>query len=88
MTDRILFDLASGWALGYDQRQWIVMRAKMRGEESYWNPIAFIASEKRILLRVLLEKDVQPTPEAQKNLDALPERFRDWQAISNARGAA
>ena len=41
---------------------------------------AFIAGEKRVLPRVLREKAVVLTPEAQARLDALPERFVDFLA--------
>ena len=78
MSDRIIIELTPGWALGYDPLQWIVMRAKKRREESYWNPVAFIATEKRILLRVLCEKGIQPIAEASNYLDAMPDTFREW----------
>jgi len=76
--DRILFELAPGWALGADRNQWIVMRRRKRRDQHYWHPVSFIGSTKTTLLRVLREKGIQPTPEAKIALNALPERFLDW----------
>lgn len=74
----ILFHLAPGWALGADQNQWIVLRSRKRQDKSYYQPLSFIGSNKTVLLRVLREKGIQPTPDALAELDALPERFLDW----------
>ena len=88
MTDRFLFDLAPGWARGADDLQWMLLRGKMRGEERYWNPVSFVASSKSILLRVLREKGVQPSAAAKEKLDALPDRFCDWHAITKEKPEA
>ncbi len=55
------------------------MRAKKRREEVYWNPVAFIAIEKRFLLRSLRERNIRPTFEANEYLNAMPSTFREWQ---------
>ena len=78
MNDRILIELAPGWAIGADNLQWMLMRAKIRRGQRDWTPVAFIASEKRILRRVLRENGVEPTPEAARYLDALPPTFKQW----------
>ena len=78
MSDRIFLHLCDGWALGFDPLQWMLMRAKIRGGQRDWQPVAFVATEKRILRRVLAEKGVQPTPEAQAALDAMPDTFQEW----------
>jgi len=83
MTDRYLFNLTDGWAVGFDPLQWMLMRARSRRGEREWHPVAFIATEKRILLRTMLEKGITPTAAAQAKLDAMPERFRDWLAIGD-----
>ena len=70
--------ICKGWGLGHDDNQWILLRARKRQDQTYWNPVAFIGSTKRVLRRVLREKDVQPTPEATAYLDAMPESFMDW----------
>jgi len=81
MTDRILFELADGWALGHDKQQWMLMRAaKLRGED-IWQPVSFIGSEKRILERCMLENGVHPTSMAQAMLDALPNHFSEWKLL-------
>ena len=77
-TNRFLFDLADGWALGADEKQWMLLRARKRHAQTIWQPIAFIASTKLILLRCMLENGVQPTVEARAKIDRLPERFLDW----------
>ncbi len=84
MTDRVFLDLCEGWALGADELQWIVMRRKKRRDQAYWNPEAFIATEKRILRRVLREKGIQPTPEAAEYIDAMPDTFKEWYHLRRA----
>jgi hypothetical protein len=81
--DRIILHLCHGWALGFDQYQWMVMRAKKRGDQSYWNPEAFIATTKRVLLRVLSEKTVQLTPAATAYIEGMPDKFREWLLAHN-----
>jgi|TARA_Y100000310_G_scaffold334630_2_gene414830 hypothetical protein len=78
MTDRIIFELADGWALGFDPNQWIVLRRRNLRTQSGWKPVSFIASKKCILLRVLREKHIQPSPQAIEYLDAMPDTFQEW----------
>ena len=40
--------------------------------------VSFIGSSKRILRRVLAERQILLTPEAKAHIDALPERFKDF----------
>lgn len=54
------------------------MRAKKRGEEAYWNPVAFIATEKLFLLRSLQERGIQVSPKPANYIDAMPDTFREW----------
>ncbi len=90
MTDKPLFNLdAEGrWRLAYDRQQWVVQRRTgkpcRRGSDSAamrrtgWKGVSFIGGTKATLARVLGEKGVVLTPEAQARLDALPERFLDF----------
>ncbi len=90
MADTPLFNLdAEGrWRLAYDRQQWVVQRrAGMpcpRGSDSAamrrtgWMAVSFIGGKKATLARVLGEKGVALTAEAQAQLDALPERFMDF----------
>ena len=90
MTDTPLFNLdANGrWRLAYDRQQWVVQRrrrAPRRSEragiaDSGWRGVSFVGSTKTTLARVLGEKGVVLTAEAQARLDALPERFLDFVA--------
>ena len=56
----------------------MLLRARKRRAQTIWQPIAFIASTKSILLRCMLENGAQPTVEARAKIDRLPERFLDW----------
>ena len=76
--DRFLFDLAPGWALGYDDNQWIILRRRNLGRQRGWKPVSFIGGKKTTLLRVLREKGVVLNPEAQASLELFPDRFLDW----------
>ena len=78
MADQIFLRLCDGWALSADNFQWMLMRAKIRRGQREWQPVAFVATEKRILRRVLRGNGVIPTPEAQAALDTLPDTFRKW----------
>ncbi len=90
MTDKPLFNLdAKGrWRLAYDRQQWVVQRRTgkpcRRGSDSAamrrtgWKGVSFIGGTKATLRRVLREKGVPLTAEAQASLDALPERFMDF----------
>ena len=75
MKDRVFLDLCDGWSLGADKNQWVLLRARKRRDQTYLNPEAFVATEKRILLRVLLEKGVQPTFDVEEAFKAMPEIF-------------
>ena len=76
--DRFLFDLAPGWALGYDKNQWIVLRSRNLRTQRGWKAVSFIGLKKTTLLSVLLEKGVELNPAAQANLELFPDRFLDW----------
>ncbi len=90
MADKPLFSLdAKGrWRLAYDRQQWVLQRRaqkprvkRLEGHaiaDSGWRGVSFIGSETRVLRRVLGEKSVILTAEAQARLDALPERFTDF----------
>ncbi len=88
MTDRFLFEIAPGWALGYDSLQWMLLRAKNRRGEREWQPVSFIASTKAVLLRSTAEKGCVPTPEGQAKFDALPDTFKEWMSQREQKAAA
>ena len=89
MADLPLFTLDGDarWRLAYDRQQWVLQRragkpcrrasdsAAMR--RTGWRGVSFIGGKKATLRRVLREKGVPLTAEAQASLDALPERFMD-----------
>ncbi len=90
MADKPLFNLdAEGrWRLAYDRQRWVVQRRaqkprvrRLEGHaiaDSGWRAVSFIGGTKATLRRVLGEKGVPLTAEAQARLDALPERFLDF----------
>ncbi len=90
MADKPLFNLdAKGrWRLAYDRQQWVIQQRRGKARASHiegrsiarsgYEAVSFIGSEKRVLTRVLGEKRVVLTAEAQARLDALPERFMDF----------
>ena len=71
MPDRQLFELAPGWRLTTDDLQWIVQHYR----PPRWRSVAFVATTKVVLKRVLRELGVGYPANA---LDHLPERFRSW----------
>ncbi len=88
MADKPLFNLdAKGrWRLAYDRQQWVLQRRRRapgRSEragiaDSGWRGVSFVGSTKTTLVRVLGEKGVVLTPEAQARLDVLPEQFLNF----------
>ncbi len=90
MVDKPLFNLdAKGrWRLAYDRQQWVIQRRaqkprvrRLEGHaiaDSGWRGVSFIGGKKAMLRRVLREKGVALTAEAQARLDALPERFLNF----------
>ena len=90
MADKPLFSLdAEGrWRLAYDVNQWVLQRrarkARVRHIEgravadSGWRGVSFVGGKKATLARVLGERGVVLTAEAQARLGALPERFLDF----------
>lgn len=83
MTDRVFLRMSEGWALGFDRNQWIVMRAKSDKSKpgQGWRAIAFVASTRAVLMRVLREKGAEVAPEARVAVDSLPETFLEWLAV-------
>lgn len=91
MTDRVLFvlDEEGGWALGFDANQWMILRAKkFKSGNVKWQAMHFIGSHKRVLRRILRERGITPTPEANARLNSFPDRFLEWYAQHEAKEVA
>ena len=76
--------LSENWALAYDENQWIVQRARRnRNKEGglEWRAVAFVASDKGVLHRVLREKGAVIDSEGLEALRRLPETFREWVSV-------
>ncbi len=90
MADNPLFilDAEGRWRLAYDANQWVLQQRRGKASASHiegrsiarsgYEAVSFIGSEKRVLHRVLGEKGVVLTSEAQARLDALPDMFMDF----------
>lgn len=78
MTDRIFLRLNDDWSLGYDDLHWIVCRVYFKRDTARFLPVSFIGSTRAVLYRVIRENGIEPTPEAQVALDAMPDTFREW----------
>jgi hypothetical protein len=74
-VNRVVFDFNDKFSLLTDGNQWLVAR---RGKRDRWDAIAFIASNKMIVQRVLNEKGIKMTEDAKRAMDDLPFKFRDF----------
>jgi hypothetical protein len=89
-TPAVLWDgreplpLGLGWRLTADTQQWIVQ--KFAGGK--WRSIAFVGSNKTVLMRVLREAGVEVAPNALEALGRLPDRFKEWRADRDRRKVA
>jgi hypothetical protein len=81
MTDRI-FALASDWAVGADELQWMLMRRRM-GARPGWYPVSFVRSTRDILARCMREKGVEPDTAALL-LSGLPDTFDQWKTLQHS----
>ena len=70
----MMLDLAPGWRLTSDDRQWILERK----HGSKWRALHFVATKKAVLERIFREEGICLTPDARRAVDALPESFREW----------
>ena len=82
----IFLRLSEGWALGHDRFQWMLVQ--WQGEARGWRSVSFVASNKGVLMRVLGENGITPTPEAKAALDRLPDTFKEWLSEQDRRKAA
>ena len=93
MTDKIFLRLSSKYALGYDDRHWIVFRSLRNpppravpleyGRGCGWEPVE-IETTKGALLRSLREKGCV---EAERALADYPSTFKEWKALEAAQTA-
>ena len=74
MNERPILTLSPRWRIVADDLQWIVQRFR----SPLWRSIAFVATDKAVLKRVLSEKGADIGPEGQAALTALPATFKEW----------
>ena len=81
MADVQFLRLSERWALAADRNQWVVQRRKSfdkrRGKWN-WVGVAFVASNRDTLLRVLREKGAKIDPDKLEAVHALPYEFKTW----------
>ncbi len=89
MADTQFLRLSEKWALAYDPLQWIVQRRgsfdKRRGKWN-WEGVAFVATNRDVLFRVLREKGAVTEPDKMDALMALPPTFQEWLDNRRPRG--
>ena len=72
------FHIGPGWALGFDELQWIPRKAVLSGMKTHWKPVGYIGGRKSLLMRVLRENKAVIDSEGQELLDSLPDTFKEW----------
>ena len=81
--DKQFLHLNDRWVLAADDRQWILQRRgafdRRRGK-IHWHCVAFIASRRDVLLRMLRFHNVEPDAAGQQALAELPDTFTEWRA--------
>lgn len=77
---RHIIRLNDRWALSNDNSQWIVEHYR----PPKWHRVAFIASNKAVLMRVLREKGIAINPAAKNALGHLPATFQEWKSKQDA----
>lgn len=83
MSDRTFTRINAGWALGFDDRQWLLQRHKgqhrsgAKAGQDKWQAVSFVSSTKTVLASVMREKGV-PADDAQHVLAMLPDTFREF----------
>ena len=81
MADIQFLRLNGHWALACDRLQWVVQHRRGKPGREQWRPVSFVATDRRVLLRVLRENGVEFTPEARTALESLPDTFRGFLAV-------
>ncbi len=81
MADIPFLQLSENWRLAADPLQWVIQRrgafkAKIGGRR--WNAVAYIATRRDILFRVLRELEAEVDHNALDALDDLPQTFKEW----------
>ncbi len=76
------------WMLAYDDNQWVVQRGWPYKGAIKWQAVSFVAGKKSLLQRVLDEKQIRLTKDAEKALKSMPDTFKEWYANLQFRRAA
>ena len=75
-------DLAPGWCLRADPLQWLLCLERHRGGIITWQPISFIASNKRMLACAMAREGLFNRPDlcaaVHAFLSTAPLSFRQW----------
>ena len=78
-------DLAPGWRLRADPRQWMICEARQHRGGTKWQPVIFIASNKAVLRqsieRLGIDTGASTNPALNGFLCAPPPSFGDWMRL-------
>jgi hypothetical protein len=87
MDDTIFLRLDAKFALGADDLQWILYRARHKDiplgaplRQRDWDPVSFISSNKDILARCMREKGCFPAGQGAEWMASLTFSFKQWKA--------
>jgi hypothetical protein len=67
-------------ALGADDLQWIVLRARHHRGQLKWQAVAFVRSTRGVLTRVIRETGAELSPDGEAALNALEPTYDAWRA--------
>jgi hypothetical protein len=88
----IFLRLNDNFALGADELQWILYRARQKDvpltmplRHRDWKPVSFVDSTKEILFRCMRENGCLAGTEARAALDGLISTFKAWKAAQSSR---
>ena len=74
MKKKEFLRLNSKWSLGYDNNQWILKRFR----SPKWRDVSFVGSSKVVLMSVIEDHGITPTPSSWTMLKSLPDTFLEF----------
>ena len=78
MTIETVLQISETWRLAHDGGQWILQKGWRHRGQTKWQAIAFVATSKRHLLRVLSEYRVQLDWDATASLEHLEDNYSSF----------
>ena len=78
-----IFSTAGIWALGADDLQWVIHRAKQTKNGPVWRPLSYISSTKAVLSERMREAGMEAGSRSLL-LEGLPDTFQEWKSRERA----